>query len=315
MRAKYTIIEQIDNMKEKGIKFQIMNEEDATSYLLYNTYYFKIKSYAKSFEKSLNGNKYINLDFAYLVELSKIDMHLRFFIMKIALNSEHFLKVKLLRDVTENDCEDGYHIVNLFINKYPYISNNINFKKSSSACADLIHKYEYNWAVWNIVEVLSFGDFIKLIYLYYETYPTNISKNTKSFLWSLKFIRNAAAHNNCLLNSLREPYRRTHLLSKDDTIQATKELISKISKINGISKKSRKKKLTNPIIHDFVASLFLFDSVCTSPKLKSKMYVELLYLINEKFVRNLEYFAHDNLIISYYDFIRKIVDYLSEESI
>lgn len=315
MRNKYTIENQIKNMKKKGIKFEIMNEEESRSYLQNNTYFFKIKSYAKVFEKRTIDNQYIHLDFAYLVEMSKLDMYLRSFIMKLSLNCEHFLKVQLLRDITDNEEEDGYSIVNKLLTKYPYILSNIQQKKRNSACADLIYKYENNWAVWNIVEVMSFGDFINLFELYYQIYPNDISKSIISFLWSLKFIRNAAAHNNCLLNSLRTPYQHTHLLDENKMIQPTKALISEIAKVKQISKTARKKKLLNPIVHDFIASLFLFDYICTSPIMKSKTYEELHYLINVRFVRNKVYFSHDNFIMSYYDFVKKVVDYLSEKSI
>ena len=315
MKTKSTIVEQINNMKMKGIKFEIMSEEEATSYLQNNTYYFKIKSYAKSFEIKKKDNQYINLDFAYLVELSKLDMYLRNFIMQLALSCEHFLKVQLVRDVTKNKHEDGYNIITLFLKKYPYVCSNIKNKKNNSACADLIYKYEHNWSLWSIIEVLSFGDFIKLFDLYYATYPTRTNQNNKCLLWSLKYIRNAAAHNNCLLNSLRTPYHYTHLQIIDEVVQPAKELVSQMAIINGISKKVRKKKLANPVIHDFIGSLFLFDDICTSSSLKLRTYEELIKLLNKRFKRNKEYFAHDNLILSYYEYVKKTVDYLYDKSI
>ena len=48
-KAKLIIDEQIDYMKNKsGIQFNIIKEEEAKNFLTYNTYYFKIKSYAKT---------------------------------------------------------------------------------------------------------------------------------------------------------------------------------------------------------------------------------------------------------------------------
>lgn len=138
----------------------------------------------------------------------------------------------------------------------------------------MIHKYDNNWAVWNIVEVLSFGDFTKLYELYYTKYPTQLSNRSIKLLWSLKFIRNAAAHNNCLLNTLRIPYTHTNLL-QNNSITPTKELVTIVSKIETIKKNTRNKKLANPVIHDFVASLFLFDTVCKAQKLKDKTYNQL----------------------------------------
>lgn len=308
---KLSIEEQINHLKSKNIKFTLINEHEARNYLTNNTYYFKIKSYAKSFEYNQYKQQYTNLDFAYLIELSKLDMYLREYIIKLSLDTEHFLKVKLVHDLTNNDMENGYNIVNLLFKKYPYIEKNVLLKKYDSACADLIHKYENDWAVWNLIEVLSFGDFIKLFELYYEEYPEKKDKTIINLLWPLKFIRNASAHNNCLLNTLRNPYIHTHLYNnKNNMIEPSKELISLLTKIPSINKNSRKKKLRNPIIHDFVAMLFLFDKVCTSPILKEKQFSTLSHLIKARFVKNESYFKNDNLLISTYEFINKIVDYL-----
>ena len=57
--------------------------------------------------------------------------------------------------------------------------------------------------VWKMVEVLPFGMFIELYNLYYGMYG---GKSYSAYLGSIKFLRNAAAHNVCLLNSLRKPY-------------------------------------------------------------------------------------------------------------
>lgn len=316
MRTKYTVQQQIENFKSKNIQFNIVDEEYATQYLNDNTYYFKLKSFAKAFEYNETKKQYINLDFAYLVELSKLDMYLREYIIKSSLDTEHFLKVKFLRDLTNNDLEDGYNIVDLFFIKYPYISQNISLKKKDSACADLIHKYENNWAAWNIIEVLSFGDFVKLFQLYYDLYPDTKSKTIINLLWPLKFIRNASAHNNCLLNTLRKPYLHTHLFNnKKNTIEPNKELVSLLTKVPNVSKNTRKKKIANPIIHDFIASLFLFNEVCSSQTLKEKQFNNLTNLLNERFCRHKDYFINDNVFMSNYEFVKKVVDYLSGKCI
>ena len=69
MKKKLTIDEQIANLKEKGVTFNIVNEDEAKKFLRYNNYYFKLKSYASNYPVNPKNNKYVNLDFAYLVEL------------------------------------------------------------------------------------------------------------------------------------------------------------------------------------------------------------------------------------------------------
>lgn len=65
MRKKLTVNEQIEHMKSKGIQFNIISEKDAENYLNENTYYFKLKAYAKMFEKYKTGpnvGRYVNLN-------------------------------------------------------------------------------------------------------------------------------------------------------------------------------------------------------------------------------------------------------------
>lgn len=316
LKSKYSIDEQLKNLEDKNVQFNIMSKEEAREYLQNNTYYFKLKSYEKSFEYNVSKNQYINLEFAYLVELSKLDMYLREVIIRISLHTEHFLKVKLMDDLTKNEKEDGYHIVRELFSKYPFMVDHINQKKYNSACADLIHKYENNWAAWNLIEVLSFGDFIKLYELYYSLYPEQVNEVVSDLIWPLKFIRNASAHNNCLLNTLRKPYVYTHLYDKKRrTIIVNKRLVSLLSLVPAITKNNRKKKITNPIIHDFVASLFLFDEICTSKVFKMKIFTEVKEFVDGRLIKNKEFFNFDNVFTTIYDFIRNVVDYLYEKNV
>lgn len=316
MKSKYSIDEQLKNLEDKNVQFNIMSKEEAREYLQNSTYYFKLKSYEKSFEYNVSKNQYINLKFAYLVELSKLDMYLRELIIRISLHTEHFLKVKLIDDLTKNEKEDGYHVIRELFSKYPFMVDHINQKKYNSACADLIHKYENNWAAWNLIEVLSFGAFIKLYELYYSLYPEQTNEVASDLIWPLKFIRNASAHNNCLLNTLRKPYVYTHLYDKKRrTIIVNKRLVSLLSSVPVITKNNRKKKITNPIIHDFVASLFLFDEICTSQVFKMKIFTEVKEFVDGRLIKNKEFFNFDNVFTTIYDFIRNVVDYLYEKNV
>ena len=180
----------------------------------------------------------------------------------------------------------------------------------------MIHKYENKWAAWNLIEVLSFGDFIKLYELYYSLYPEQANEVTSDLIWPLKFIRNASAHNNCLLNTLRKPYVYTHLYdNKRKTTIVNKRLVSLLSLLPTITKKNRKKKITNPVIHDFVASLFLLDEICTSQVFKKKIFTELKDFMEGRLIKNKEYFSSDNVFTSIYEFIKNVVDYLYERNV
>lgn len=303
VRKKLSVDGQIDHMKnDKAIQFNIIDEDFAREFLKYNTYYFKLKAYAKNYDKYQTGERkgqYINLEFAYLVELSKIDMYLRKFIMKMTLDVEHFLKVQLLRDAADNKNEDGYSIIDELFKNNPRILDNIDRNSKNSACADLVAKYGGKFAIWNIVEVLSFGDVIRLYQLYYRKYKTKNSM--EAYLWSVRFLRNAAAHNNCLLNSLKTPY--------NVRIKPNRQINSIISRIPGIKPNARRKKMSNPVIHDFVVTLYVFKNIVYSEGVRKHIMGELKDLIDNRMVKNRAYFEKNDLIKSHYKFIKKIVDY------
>lgn len=301
-RVKLSLDEQINHMRDdKGIMFNIASEDSAKAFLTYNNYYFKLKAFAKNYEKYAIGEdagKYVDLDFAYLQELSTLDMYFRKFIIKISLDIEHFLKVKLLNDVALNPVEDGYDIVQDWLSKRPRVVDGLKHKKRNSMCGELIVKYEACFAIWNLVEVISFGDFADLYHFYYNKYPDK--KSLSNLVFPIKCIRNAAAHNNCLLNSLRKPYMIT---------RKSKELSTRIANIPSIPKPLGKKMLKNPVIHDFICTLFVYNELVTSKKMKMHGMLELHDLINDRFARHSEYFEKNMEIKESFRFVKYVVDH------
>lgn len=99
-----------------------MSETEAAEYLSKRNNYMRTASYRKNYAKHETGaqvGKYINLDFAYLAELSNIDFYLREHLLKMCIDIEHALKVALLAEIEQNPQEDGYKIVCDFLEKYP----------------------------------------------------------------------------------------------------------------------------------------------------------------------------------------------------
>ena len=89
-RPKHSARELVCKMRdERGITFSYITEQDAEHYLSDINNYLRIASYRKNYEKNQAGEnkgKYQNLDFAYLVDLSAIDMHLRYLILKMQVH-------------------------------------------------------------------------------------------------------------------------------------------------------------------------------------------------------------------------------------
>jgi abortive infection bacteriophage resistance protein len=303
-KKKLSIPEQIQDMQEKGVTFHLITEEDACSFLKYHNYYFKMKSYEQNYDKYRSTSKkgqYIHLDFAYLQELSILDIYLRKSIISMALDIEHALKTQLLCDLSQNEEEDGYHIVEqYFLGDYRRVKL-LYDKINRTVAGELLQKQENEkYALWEIIEVMSFGEFIDLYQLYYSTYPSK-EKDYSSYLWSVKFLRNAAAHNNCLLNSLKTAYRAK--------IHKTKEIQFEISKIKSISPKVREKWMENPVIHDFVVLTFVFMKLIKNHTVKQEGIDNLCWLFNERMVKHKEYFIQNASITESYRFTSKIINY------
>ena len=308
-KRKLSFDDQINDLKEKNVRFEIYTEEEARRFLQYNNYYFKLKSYARNYTKYSKTDmrdKYINLDFAYLVELSSLDMYLRRLIVGLCLDIEHVLKTRFMRDVTNNPDEDGFSIVREFVNHDYSVLYNLYQNKDKSATADLIQKFhddEDHIPVWSFIETLSFGQFIDLYCYYYGKYGKN---SYSSYLGSIKFLRNAAAHNTCLLNSLRKPY--SIRINKNRHIM---EVISKSKKFTT----SYKNKMENPIVHDFVVLLFVYYDILNTAanrKMRDRGMESIKELFRVTMVRNQnrEFFEKNDVLVENYRFICQVIDFL-----
>lgn len=85
-KPKLNVDEQIQAMRANGIRFDIMDEAEAAEFLTSANYLFKVKAFDKDFDRRRaepdgRPGPYLNLDFAYLAELSKLDRHLRSFVL------------------------------------------------------------------------------------------------------------------------------------------------------------------------------------------------------------------------------------------
>ena len=313
-KQKLTIDEQIHDLKEKGVMFSIMSEENAKKFLRYNNYYFKIKAYARNYPINPKNGKYVNLEFEYLVELSKIDTYLRKMILNMCLDVEHILKTRLLYDVSINPKEDGYQIASKFLRFNESAHQEIQ-RMASSYCftSDLADKHivDETYSIWNLVELLSFGKFIDLYKLYYQEYQ---SPNYGDYLESIKFLQNAAAHNNCLLSSMGKPKGKKKF-------HKTKQLANALANAKERpSANARAKYLAYPSFHDFVALLFVYNDLLktgNNRQMRDRTMRELIAFLCDKEGRALkhkEYFSKNQVITEAYRFIVDVVHYVDAQN-
>lgn len=290
----------IQHMKDKGITFHIVTEERARDFLENNNYYFKLAAYRGNYPKYPKGplrGKYISLDFAYLQELSTLDMHLRYLILDMCLDIEHQLKLMLINDIEQNPDEDGYSLIEKFD---PQKNLRIKFLRQShsSYAHDLIenHRSALDFPICAVCELISFGEFIKLYKLYVELYPKRKHLPKFNLLFPIRNLRNASAHSNCLIYKLP-----TH------TGNTTSDIGKIISQIPTISLSSREKYLKILPIHDFAVLLYWYSSYVKSEGLMRTRKQELYSLFFHRMRRYPTYFSQNFYLQNAYLFCTRLV--------
>ena len=318
-KPKKTARELVEKLKDKGVTFNRITEDEAVEYLSKRNNYLRTASYRKCYEKHKvgeNEGKYIHLDFYNLTELSSIDMHLRNQLLKMCIDIEHALKVALLTEIENNPREDGYILVEDFFFKYPEILSSVKNKADAIFTEGLISNYfdlcyvlnetndnakleiqSHHCPIWVLMELISFGDTLKLYDFYNEKYPVNkLIKIDRKVLNPVKSLRNACAHNNCLLNAI----------GKKET-NPSSVITQYISQFHNIGKEERKRKLSYRPFFEIVCMLFVYEKV-VSKNVKNHKINDLKFFIHTKMFENINYFVENQTIYSSFIFLKKVVD-------
>lgn len=299
--------ELIAHMKNKGITFNNITEDDAKAFLSKHNYYLKLSAYRFNYSKFGKGHpregEYQNLDFSYLKELSTIDMHLRHQVIEMCLDIEHAIKVQLVDAVTNNPEEDGYNIVKSYIKEEDpkfYILRNIYRHKSGEYCKDLIAKYYPYFPVWVLVELISFGDLLHICQFYDKKYNAHILLDHK-FINTIRDLRNASAHSNCLMNKMTT--------EMEDSKQPDSTLTLFVKNLGGISKNRREKYMNRSFSYNMVTLLYVYDSYMPE-KAKRMRYETLSEFMHGRVVYHKDYFSGNGKITGVYNFLKDVIDKL-----
>lgn len=297
---KLTVPEIISYCKDTlGITFNLKSEEEAAVFLAKHNYFFRLKQYADFGEKTKSG-KFTNVDFGQMVELSTVDMFLRKLILKMTLDFEHYLKVKIINDSQENPADDGYAVVESFLethNRVHHLIENLN-NSSNFYNRQVFDKYKEKTSVWSIVEMLGFSDFIDFYAHYYQFF--HLKCEYTPHFDSVRRLRNAAAHNTCMISNLKPQN-----WFKSD-IEINFELLgAKLEVGNGVISSC----LKVPVLNDFAVMLSNYVKLISSPKIKEKTLEEMQEFFNGRMILHKDYFENVNEIKNAYHFAKDVLDY------
>lgn len=296
---------QIDHLKSKGVRFKAMDESEAERYLTYNNSYFRLRSYRTAFDKYEAGSKegkYISLDFGMLVDLAVIDMLLRKTFLPLTIDVEHYYKLRLLRRI-EREGEDGYTLVHDYLEHEsarmkdaPLCLSDLVCAKGSTFTQGLLDKYNYKpIPVWAYVELIAFGDFVYFLKYCAERFGDKELNREFYLLQPVRILRNASAHNSCILNDLKScsdyPYKPSY------------EVMRALSKL-GISKKTRASRMSNERLRCLAYTLYLHQCVA-SAGVRDHVAIELS-VFSKRMMKNIDWYKEGHVRESF-AFIQKLI--------
>lgn len=281
---------------EKGITFKFYSEEEAEEFLEKHNYYVKLTAYKTNFHK--HDNKYVGLDFLALKDLSTIDMYIKKWILNASLAVEHSLKVNILKDMQERNINE-FEIVSDYFHKYPRILSEIEYRRETPYTKKLLQKYNHPfYPIWVFLEVIPFGEFVNF-YKYYCNI-NSFCDFEPGLLYNVKNVRNAAAHNNCVIYDLydRTGYYNSNLAKKlEDILIDTRRA-------------TIQNRLRNKSVQDFASLLIAVEELIKSDELRYKNLEEIKKLFDERMIKNNYLYRSSPVIKQTYRFLKGIIDIL-----
>lgn len=316
-KPKKSTYQLVTDMRDsRGITFKYTNEVKAAHYLSNVNNYLRTAAFRNNYEKYQKGKnqgKYIDLDFLCLQELSTIDMHYRFLVDKMCSDIEHAMRVKLIKDIEVDSTTDGYDIVYNYLTYNPSEIKRIENTISSPHTGELIRKYftvnqqvnanaqtkniitAYNdCPAWVLVEILSFGSLASFYEYYYKS--RKMPYISMSIINMVRSLRNAAAHNNCILYDLKP---------KTSVVQGGLNNYIK-SKAPRITKSQRSKRFKSRPLLEFVAMVYMYDKLVFG-KVRDHRVDEIRELFEVRMIEKKELLKRNELLKASYLFAIQVL--------
>lgn len=299
-----TAEQQVNHLESKGVQFNIYDKNQAVDYLKQHTNYFKLRAFRTAFPKyeaGIHQGKYLDLDFAYLCDLAIIDMRLRYVLIQIALDIEHFTKVLLLRK-SELAKEDGYQIIEDYFSSLDQLhlinlTKELKARKHNDYCGPLIIKYEKSYPIWVFLEIVSFGTLIDFTKFCGQRFNDKEVRETYKMLLFVRLLRNAAAHSNCLLNRL----------DKKTAIYPTRHRLLAELIHSDLDPRWVKARMSNARIQQIITTLYIHKELVKSKGIHSRASRDLQEL-KSRINYHFEYYKSNFLVTSSLQFVTTIID-------
>ena len=165
---------------------------------------------------------------------------------------------------------------------------------------DLIAHHLDDLPMWVFLEVVDFGTFVDLYRFCAGRWGDDVMAQEHYVLKSVKSLRNATAHNSCIINGFTKKAPRAESPTNSLLLKSMNEL--------GIrNTKTRRAKMSNRRIAQMASSLWALQHFCTSKDTLLRDAARLNALKN-RFETSRQLYFKTNGIAPYFDFLWKLVD-------
>ena len=303
-----SIEEQITQLKEKGVTFELCSEDEAKSYLADRPYYFKIRSFRTLYDKRVGGDRdgqYINLDFGHLRALASLDRDLRYALLPLTLDVEHAARTKLIRNITERPDEDGYgvcadYMASLNKDERNRRRGDVAMLKHDLYCRDLLLKYGKDPAkmpAWVLLELFSFGSIAGFYLFCAKRWEDKAMEKEHYMLRQAQFIRNACAHSSNMVNGFG---------AQDDEIE-TNTMVENALAETGLSHRVRTSKMKNPRLKQIATLMYLHSRLVTEGTDRRRAVADMQAL-KASMNKSLEKLSANDIVRSSLTFLIALID-------
>ncbi len=316
----------IEDLKRKGVKFITCSEEEAIEYLKKGDNLFLVPLYLSDFDKDTtdkSSSTFIDLDFAYLIDLYEIDDEVKTVVFRMITQIERFLRGRVKRAFKSLDEQRGQDIVNEFLNldyegglqdsqnqdsnqkenkpNKMRIHNGIINRQNDKDAKAILSKYHVDLSKKiqdippeDFIKLLTFGELI-LFYAYCtHEYDLDDFRYVR-ILKEVRNLRNAVDHGKCILVGLGES---SNYVSRGLIVNYLVGL--------GVYEEQLTDKLANPRVRQLVCTIYMFNVLVKDRRQKRRIKSIIEKLFMERLPLHHEYYANNYLLRSNYYFFKEI---------
>lgn len=154
-----------------------------------------------------------------------------------------------------------------------------------------------NIPIWEFLEVITFGELVNFYEFFSKEYKLAEESKNVFILREIVKLRNAVAHNYCVLCELDK---------KDNQYSPDYKVVNYLN-FCGIKKEMRTNKLKNSRIRQITYTLYMFNKIVTSNGVKENVTNDIKDLFYGRINYHSEYYTNNELLKSIYEYFDKII--------